>query len=920
MLRLSKRVSAKGSLRLAGLVALSLVTIVITCAPPAEAVKAYPNTITRYQPDGTPIEVRMLGDERMVFHETESGYTILRRTDGWWVYADEMSNGQAALVRTDLRVGRDELPADWRRHVRPKVDMDHVRIPWRRPNDGSIRDLFLSHGYQTSGAAKAVNPTPISLPVLVVMVEFADWAHTTTPGTPLPSEPGYEPVAGQLNSAATWQELFGDPTIAGGLNHYFDEVSYGQFQWQVEVAQNGLGSGQVVNDGWYVNPQTMAYWGTDRRRGSSCSSDSANARIYQLTQWAIAAADPDVDFAKYDTNGDGQISDAELMVFVIHARPGQEHYGDDCWGDDPEHHIWSHQWVLFSNVTVDGVTFPSSHSYSMNPEFEPGLDRATTPYAVIDKWFGVGVYAHEGMHTLGSPDLYDYDYDANVAGDWDLMDNGSYNGAKSGTHPSHMGTPLKYDIELSNSTSSFGWIFAPDVVELYQGGTHAEGLYRIDALGGSSRANVMHRVIAPNDSSEWFVLENRAAVGYYEPYLPEHGLLVWHRDVNGSRDDWPYAAAVERKGWDSTASGLNAGDSGAAFSFEDGQTELTTTTDPSTALNNGSPSGMLDVRCIGAETSSIPYAYGTISGTDIDYAGSTIVDTAGDADGYLDNGETVTLSLAVLNADCATTDALGVDVELAVAADSDVPATAVTILPSKLTLGDIAVGTQASGDFSVTLACDAAGYAGRTITFAYTITGTNIATLSGTFAKELDKDYLYSDDFEVDTMGMVWTGTMVNEVSSCTSAVGHGEWIWSADRAHSGSRSYHTPEQATDMCYENPEESLVSPNLSIPAGAGLRELRFWHAADIPCPGYTRGRVWVSSDGGATWTRIDGFYKDAGDLSWEETAVNLGAYSEAAQFRFKFVMYTYECWSGCAATEGWYIDDVRVLIDEKDGCS
>ena len=63
-------------------------------------------------------------------------------------------------------------------------------------------------------------------------------------GTPLPLEPDYQPIPGEPNSAQTWYDLFNDATVPGGLNHYFNEVSYGQFQWQVEVAQNGRGRGR----------------------------------------------------------------------------------------------------------------------------------------------------------------------------------------------------------------------------------------------------------------------------------------------------------------------------------------------------------------------------------------------------------------------------------------------------------------------------------------------------------------------------------------------------------------------------------------------------------------------------------------------------------------------------------------------------
>ena len=918
--------TARDSLVLSVVVGLA----VFMAAGPVYAVKAYPFPFTIYQPNGIPITVAMIGDERIVFHETEDGYTILRQPNGWWVYADPVSNGADELAPSRLRAGIDPVPAGWARHVRPKIDPAALSIPFEIENDGSIRERFLARGFETSAAhnnvggnvvtTKAAIPASIDVPVLVILIEFADWAHTSGPGTPLAWEPDYQPIAGQPNSAETWLDLFNDATVAGGLNHYYNEVSYGQFQWQVEVAQNGLGSGEVVNEGWYTNPETMSHWGTDRLQGTYCNSDMLEDLIWKLPVWAIGAADPDVDYARYDTDGDGMISDAELMIFVVHARPGQEYYGDDCWGGDPENHIWSHQWVLHKRVnTDDGVAFPGRHSYSINPEFEPGVDTRTDPWSVVDKWFGVGVYAHEAFHTLGAPDVYDYGYDANVAGEWDLMDGGSFNGAKAGTHPSHMGAPLKFDIELKGSESSYGWIFDDEITDLIDGSVHSEGGYRIDALGGASHANVMHRMVAPNDLSEWLVLENRAPVGYYEPFLPEFGLVVWHRDLDGSRDDWPYRAAVERTGWANTVAGLNSTTAGAAMSLDDGQTELTSISDPNTALNDETPSGVLDSRCVGAETANISYVYGSLTGTHLDYAGSTVADPLGDADGFIDNGETVSLALAAANSLCATETAEDVALTVAVASDSDIPASAVTIEPAAVAFGDIAVGSAVSHEFTITLACDPDGYHNRSITFTYTLAGTNVTEITGNFTKETDKDYLFIDDMETDQMGILWSGTTLREVSTCTSAEGHGDWIWSDDLAHSGLRSYHTPEASDNVSYVDPEESLVSPDLTIPPGVSLKELSFWHAADIPCPGGSRGRLWLSTDGGATWSRVESFYKDAGDLSWEQTRINLGSLSGTSQFRFKFVMYTYYCWTDCTGTEGWYIDDVQVIIDEKDAC-
>jgi len=917
--------NVKGPLVLAALIGLA----VLVAAGPAFAVKAYPYLFTISQPDGTPISVRMIGDERIVFHETESGYTVMRQPSGWWHYADPISNGADALVPSPLRAGVDAVPVGWPRHVRPKINPNALSIPFDIELDGSIRQLFLDRGYGTSSVrslpkesvatSESCIAPDLAVPVLIILVEFADWKHTSGPGTPLDEEPDYQPISGEPNSAQTWYELFNDPTVPGGLNHYFDEVSYGHFTWQVEVAENGRGRGRRSNDGWYTNPETMAYWGADRLQGGYCNTDFLEDRIWNLPRWAIQAADADIDYSRYDSDGNGEISDAELMIFVVHARPGQEYYGEDCWGGDPQHHIWSHQWVLHRRVnTDDGVFFPGSHSYSINPEFEPGVDTRTVPWPVVDKWFGVGVYAHEAFHTLGAPDLYDYGYDANVAGEWDLMDGGSFNGAKAGTHPSHVGSPIKFDIELRGSDSSYGWICEDEITDLVEGSAHVEGAHRIESLSGVSHSNVMHRMIAPSDSGEWLVLENRAPVGYYEPFLPEFGLIVWHRDLDGTRDNWPYRAAVERAGWANTADGLNTSTASAAMSLDDDQTEITANSDPSTALNNDSPSGLLDTRCVGAETASLSYTYGDFTGVQLDYAGSAVADQSGDNDGFIDNGETVSLTVAVANSLCATESADDYRLAVGVASESDIPASAVTIEPAEVELGIIGVGDEVSRVFTVALACDPDGYHDRTITFAYTLMAPDGSEFTGSFSKETDKDYLVIDDMEPDSEGIEWEGTTGREVSTCTLAAGHGIWGLSDRRAHSGTSSRRTPVTDDDVTYVDPEESLVSENLDV-SGVTLKELSFWHAADIPCAGSTRGRLWLSADDGGTWSRVESFYKDGGDLSWEQTRVNLGSFAGATDFKFKFVMYTYECWTDCVGTEGWYIDDVQVVIDEKDTC-
>jgi M6 family metalloprotease-like protein len=431
---------------------LSICLIVLFAVPQtAWAVKANPKPVTRHQPDGTAIEVRMIGDERVVFSETLEGWTVVRDAKGWWVYADPASHGAKGLSPSAMKVGKDNVPPGWRKHVRPKIDPKQFRIPFEQKDDGSVGELFRKNmgNRRAKGAVpEAANPAPTNIPVLIILVEFSDWKHTNGVGTPVAGEPDYQPIPGQPNNGATWESVMGDRTVPGGLNHYYWEDSYQRFQWDVKVAKNGEGSGTIVNDGWYTNPQTMKYWGEDR---GNCTTDGAH-NIKDLIEWAIAAANPDVDYALYDTNNNGTIEDAELMIFVVHAREGQENYGSGCstGAGDPEDpnndHIWSHKWNIDTAVSVDGKTVPNGKVYAIEPEFSPVFDYSTNPWTLLEKYFGVGVYAHEAFHTLGATDIYDTGYDAVPAGAWDLMDSGSYNGAKSGTHPAHIGAALKQDI------------------------------------------------------------------------------------------------------------------------------------------------------------------------------------------------------------------------------------------------------------------------------------------------------------------------------------------------------------------------------------------------------------------------------------------------------------------------------------------
>ena len=320
------------STRLALTVALALVLVTFGTQP-AWAVKAYPKPVIYYQPDGTPFEAHMIGDERAVFVEDAEGHTVVRdRSTGWYLYADPASHHTDQLRPSKYRPGKEKAPAAWKQHVRPNLDAAKLPgPPFAQQDDGSIAKLFHESQQKAktarfSASSNAASLTPTTVPVLVILVEFSDWKHTTGANTPVVGEPAFNPMAGQPNNAPTWATLLGDRNVAGGLNHFYWEATYNRMQWNVTVAQRGkgqTGTGTLVNDGWYVNPNTMAYWGAAKAGAlGACDEDKGSTRngIKDLVAWSIQQADADVNFAQYDANGDGSISDAELMIFVVHAR------------------------------------------------------------------------------------------------------------------------------------------------------------------------------------------------------------------------------------------------------------------------------------------------------------------------------------------------------------------------------------------------------------------------------------------------------------------------------------------------------------------------------------------------------------------------------------------------------------------------
>ncbi|MEW5924812.1 MAG: M6 family metalloprotease domain-containing protein, partial [Candidatus Zixiibacteriota bacterium] len=317
---------------------------------------------------------------------------------------------------------------------------------------------------------------------IVILVDFSDQPYTAgvVAGTPA------------MFDSLLFSEGRLNPT--GSMTEFYVENSYGTFFLQGDVY------------GWYRMPQTYAYY-VDGESGFGTYPQNAQA----LARDAVLAADPDVNFALYDTYGPSGVPDGEVDgLFVIHSGPGYEETGD-------VNDIHSHQWNLRTALNLDGVTV---YSYSMEPE-----ERINT-HSLVD----MGVFAHEYGHVLGLPDLYDYDYIPETSeglGRWSLMAGGSWN--NSGRTPAQMDAWCKSYVgflEPTNVTSNMIDVEFPQVED-------EPVVYRVWANGAVG--------------TQYFLVENRQLTGF-DIALPGEGLLIYHVDETrwGNLDVNHYQVALEQ--------------------------------------------------------------------------------------------------------------------------------------------------------------------------------------------------------------------------------------------------------------------------------------------------------------------------------------------------------------------------------------
>ncbi len=354
--------------------AVTLFCMATVCAIPAKRVW---RTFT--QPDGSIIELMLVGDEHLHFYLTRDDVPVVEKDEAFY-YAKP---GKRCAESTGV-LAKEAV----RRTVGDRQAMHTLA------EMASLREMAIEKGMKR---VKRVGDTDHPNYTghkkgLIILANFSDkkfYDYTEEDGG-MATWDRYNAIA---NEEGYVNEQYG---AIGSVHDYYFDQSFGKFNLTFDVV------GPVNLD------KRVSYYG----KNVSESDVYAPEMIMECCQ----AVDSIVDFNDYDWDGDGVVEE----VFVLYAGFGEATGGSSTT-------IWPHMW-----------TFDEGSEYNENVPKYFALDGARiNVYACSNELYsnkgitemGLGVICHEFSHCLGLPDFYDTGYGGAFGmGDWDILDHGSYNG------------------------------------------------------------------------------------------------------------------------------------------------------------------------------------------------------------------------------------------------------------------------------------------------------------------------------------------------------------------------------------------------------------------------------------------------------------------------------------------------------------
>ena len=440
---------------------LLLLMLGLLCAY-AQAIPADPTPIQVTQPDGSKLTLMLHGDEFVHYTTTIDGYTVLKNGAGAYTYArldgNQLVPGECIAHDVAQRTGADNAIL--------------ASIPKGLVGESQMQSGIRMMNSRNSAMRRVGSDGTMDydrFKGLIILVNYNDKSFSMSNPSSF-----YDDMVNTHNY--TGYTLNGRRVnMTGSVRDYFYDNSFQIFDPAFDV----------------VGPVTVDY---------SCRYPNGTSNAHDVFYAALQAANPYVNFADYDSDGDGYVD----MVFFLVAGLSANYSGND------ESYLWPHMYYLYYAPPLDGKFF--------------GLYACSTEIAGWENYYsdvnGIGTFCHEFGHVLGLPDLYDTDYsgsggESRNPGDWSIMAGGS--GNNFGRNP--VGYCLYERYALGFTT--------PTLIK-------SEGPQTLEALDLSNRGL---RLNTPN-RNEFFLLENRQA-GKWDRYLPGHGMMVARVDSTNVRV-WEY--------------------------------------------------------------------------------------------------------------------------------------------------------------------------------------------------------------------------------------------------------------------------------------------------------------------------------------------------------------------------------------------
>ena len=426
---------------------LSLIICLMLCSLTTWAAKAESIPVQVRQADGSVVTVILRGDEHINWYTTLDGVLLVQGADNNYYIGKVEKSGN--LIATKQLAHEAQSRSQAERNLIAKQDKEKFYAYVNKiaeESENAYNNSPLTRGPIVDSGYGGVPyfPHTGSPKALVILAEFQDTTFTIQDTKKVFTN--Y-----LMNEDHFSDKRYNQDQNYKGVRGYFKDCSYGKFTPVFDVV------------GPIKLPKAHAVYG------------AGNDRMDLLLADACAAVDGMVNFADYDANNDGIVD----LVYVIYAGHSANTSGNK------DTNIWPKSGTITISNKFDGK---SIRRYGVSNELN-GSEKTSKNNKKIN---GIGLFCHEFSHTLGLPDIYAYNTDAENQDNqgmeyWDIMDGGT--GIRGGRVPASY---LAWEREV------MGWM---NIDELKNDIT-------INNLKSIDNGGKAYKIVNPKNSNEYIVLQS----------------------------------------------------------------------------------------------------------------------------------------------------------------------------------------------------------------------------------------------------------------------------------------------------------------------------------------------------------------------------------------------------------------------------